>query len=49
VNLFNETIYDGISRNNVVQVILDGVNTNAEVGEWLNSFQEEVNIVTGYK
>jgi hypothetical protein len=30
-------------------VILDGVKSNAEVGEWLNSFQKEVNKVTGYK
>jgi hypothetical protein len=30
-------------------VILDGVKTNAEVGEWLSSFQEEVNIVTSYE
>jgi hypothetical protein len=31
-------------------VILDGVKSNAKVGEWLNSFQKEVNIrVTGYE
>jgi hypothetical protein len=30
-------------------VILDGVKTKAEVGEWLNSFQKEVNRVTSYK
>jgi hypothetical protein len=47
-DLFDETIYDGIYRDDQL-VILDGVKSNAEVGEWLNSFQKEVDKVTSYK
>jgi hypothetical protein len=46
--LFDETIYDRIYRDDGL-VILDGVKSNAEVGEWLNSFQKKVNRVTGYE
>jgi hypothetical protein len=46
--LFNETVYDGIYRNNRL-VILNGVKTNNEIGKGLSSFQKEVNIITGYK
>jgi hypothetical protein len=46
--LFDQTVYDGIYRDDSL-VILDGVKTNTEVGECLNSFQKEVNRLTGYK
>jgi hypothetical protein len=46
--LFDETINDRIYRDDGL-VILDGVKSNAEVGEWLNSFQKEVNRVTSYE
>jgi hypothetical protein len=28
---------------------MDGVRTNADIGEWLNAFQKRVNTVTGYQ
>ena len=28
---------------------MDGIRTNAEFGEWRSSFEERVNIITGYK
>jgi hypothetical protein len=34
---FNETAYDGIYRDAGL-VIMDGVKTNNEIGEWLSSF-----------
>jgi hypothetical protein len=46
--LFDETVYNRIYRDDSL-VILDEVKSNAEVGEWLNSFQKEVNKVTGYE
>jgi hypothetical protein len=48
-NLFKETIYNGIYRDDGLVILdLDGVKTNTAVGEWLNSFQKEVNKVTNY-
>jgi hypothetical protein len=46
--LFAATVYKRIYRDDGL-VILDGIKSDAEVGEWLNSFQKEVNIVTGYE
>jgi aminoglycoside N3'-acetyltransferase len=43
--LFDETIFDRIYRDDG-PVILDGVELNTKVSEWLNSFQKEVNKVT---
>jgi hypothetical protein len=46
--LFDETVYDRIYRDDGL-VILDGVKLNAEVSEWLNTFQKEVHEVTSYE
>jgi hypothetical protein len=46
--LFNETVYDGIYRDDGL-VIMEGVRTNREIGEWLSAFQAKVNVVTGYE
>jgi hypothetical protein len=46
--LFYEATYDRICRDDGL-VIMIRVKTNNEIGEWLSSFQKEVNIVTGYK
>jgi hypothetical protein len=47
-DFFEDTIYDGIYRDDGL-VIMDGQKTNAEIGEWLNTFQGRVNQVTGYE
>jgi hypothetical protein len=46
--LFDEAIYDGIYRDDGL-VIMNGLKSNQEIGEWLNSFQSKVNLVTGYE
>jgi hypothetical protein len=46
--LFEKTPYDGIYRDDGL-VILDGLKSNNEIGEWLGAFQEKVNEVTGYE
>ncbi len=47
-DLFGEAVYDGIYRDDGL-VIMDGQKTNEEIGQWLDTFQERVNQVTGYK
>jgi hypothetical protein len=46
--LFDKAIYDGIYRDDGL-VIMTGLKSNKEIGEWLSSFQKKVNVVTGYE
>jgi hypothetical protein len=46
-DLFDEAVYDGIYRDDGL-VIMKGQKSNADIGEWLNTFQKRVNQVTGY-
>jgi hypothetical protein len=45
-DLFDEAVYDGIYRDDGL-VIMKGQKSNADIGEWLNTFQKRVNQVTG--
>jgi hypothetical protein len=47
-DLFKDAVYDGIYRDDGL-VIMDGQKTKADIGEWLEAFQERVNKVTGYE
>jgi hypothetical protein len=47
-DLFGDAVYDGIYRDDGL-VIMDGQKTNKEIGQWLGTFQERVNQVTGYE
>jgi hypothetical protein len=40
-DLFKDAVYDGIYRDDGL-VIMDGQKTNAEIGEWLETFQKRV-------
>jgi hypothetical protein len=47
-DLFEDAVYDGIYRDDGL-VIMTGQKTNADIGDWLNTFQKRVNEVTGYE
>jgi hypothetical protein len=47
-DLFGDAVYDGIYRDDGL-VIMNGLKTNEEISQWLETFQERVNQVTGYE
>jgi hypothetical protein len=47
--LFKDAIYNGIYRDDGLVIIIDGAKSNAEIREWLNTFQKRMNITTGHK
>jgi hypothetical protein len=47
-DLFDDAVYDGIYRDDGL-VIMNGQKTNADIGEWIKTFQKRVSKVTVYK